>query len=144
MHLDRLCSMDLKYTSDFHLVRPYGNESGLGWGVGNGTVTGEQLSGDVQWSNQPRRRGDGVMLPNARGIISTRDGAEIIFDLTGRTVFVDRGGETVGRQLLMTLFESEDERYVWLNNKVCMTEGAIDPGTLTAHFEIYICESDLV
>jgi hypothetical protein len=144
MHLDHLCSMDLKYTSDFHLIRPYGNESGLGWGVGNGTVTGEQLSGDVQWSNQPRRRGDGVMLPNARGVISTRDGAEIIFDLTGRTVFVDRGGETVGRQLLMTLFESEDERYVWLNNKVCMTEGAIDPGTLTAHFEIYICESDLV
>jgi hypothetical protein len=63
MHVDRFCSMDLKYT-DFHMARPYGNESGLGWGGGDGTVAGEQLSGGAQWSNQPRRRGDGVMLPN--------------------------------------------------------------------------------
>jgi hypothetical protein len=63
-------SMDLRYTSDFHLVRPYGNESGVGWGVGDGTVAGERLSGSTQWSNQPRR--------------------------PGRTVFVERDGATVG------------------------------------------------
>jgi hypothetical protein len=143
VRLDPLCTMDLRYTSDFHLVRPYGNESGLGWGVGDGTVAGERLSGSTQWSNQPRRRGDGVMLPNARGVITTSESAEVFFDLTGRTVFVERDGATVGRQLLMTLFESEDERFAWLNNKVCMTEGAIDPERLTAHFEVYLCESDL-
>lgn len=144
MHIDRLCSMDLRYTSDFHLARPYGNESGLGWGVGDGNVSGERLSGDVRWSNQPRRRGDGVMLPNARGVVSTPERAEVFFDLTGRTVFVDRDGENIGRQLLMALFETEHERYAWLNNKVCVVEGAIDPERLTAHFEIYVCESDLV
>jgi hypothetical protein len=73
MHVDRFCGMDLKYTSDFHMARPYGNESGLGWGIGDGTVTGERL-----------------------------------------------------------------------NNKVCMTEGAIDPRTATMHLEVYTCESDLV
>jgi len=143
MHIDRLCGMDLRYTSDFHLARPYGNESGLGWGIGSGTATGEGFSGEVHWSNQPRRRGDGTMLPNARGVITTDDGAEIFFDLTGRTVFTDSDGEPVGCQLLMTLFESEDERYAWLNNKVCMTEGAIDPRTGTMHLEVYTCESDL-
>lgn len=141
MHVDPLCVMELDYTSDFHLVRPYGNESGIGWGVGDGTVTGERLSGDVQWSNHPRRRGDGVMLPNARGVITTAEGAEVFFDLTGRTVFVEKDGGTVGRQLLMTLFESEDERYAWLNTKVCMTEGVIGE---TVHFEVFLCESDLV
>ncbi len=143
MHIDRFCGMDLRYTGDFHLARPYGNESGLGWGIGSGTATGEGFSGEVHWSNQPRRRGDGTMLPNARGVITTADGAEIFFDLTGRTVFTDSDGEPVCRQLLMTLFESEDERYTWLNNKVCMTEGAIDPRTGTMHLEVYTCESDL-
>ena len=144
MQVERLCSMDWAYTGDFHLARPYGNESGLGWGIGRGTVTGERLSGDVQWSNQPRRRGDGSMLPQARGVIGTPDGAEIFVDLTGRTVFVEQDGQTLGRQLLMTLFESEDERYYWLNNTVCMTEGAINPAEGTAHFEVYLCQSDLV
>ncbi len=142
MHVDRFCSMDLRYTGDFHMARPYGNESGLGWGVGDGTVTGGRLSGDALWSNQPHRRGDGAMLPNARGVITTHEGAEVLFDLTGRTVFVDRDGELVGRQLLMALFESEDERYSWLNNKVCMAEGTIDPRVLTVHIEVYTCESD--
>ena len=143
MRLHRLCAMDLKYVGGFHLARPYGDESGLGWGLGDGTVSGEQLSGDVHWSNQPRRRGDGAMLPDARGVITNADGAEIFFDLTGRTVWLERDGSRVGRQLLMTLFESEDDRYSWLNNTVCMAEGVIDPETLVVHFEIHLCESEL-
>ena len=121
MRLDPLCSMHLKYTSQSHLVRPYGTQAGDGWGVGDGTVSGEQHSGTVQWSNQPQRRGDGVMLPNARGVITTPDDAEVLFDLTGRTVFVERDGESVGRQLLLTLFTSESPQYAWLNNQVCIT-----------------------
>jgi hypothetical protein len=144
MRLERLCTMDLAYVGGFHLVRPYGNESGIGWGIGEGTVSGDRVEGAVRWSNQPRRRGDGAMLPNARGVITTSDGAEIIFGLTGRTVWVEREGSEVGRQLLMTLFESEDERYAWLNNTVCMAEGVIDPETLVVHFEIHLCESELV
>ncbi len=118
MRLERLCTMELKYNGGFHLIRPYGGDSGTGWGVGEGTVTGDRLAGQAQWSNQPERRGDGVMLPNARGVIKTPDDAEVIFHLTGRTVFVERDGQSAGRQLLMTLFESEDQRYAWLNNKV--------------------------
>jgi hypothetical protein len=136
--------MELAYTGDYHLVRPYGNESGLGWGVGDGTVSGERLAGSVQWSNQPRRRGDGAMLPNARGVITTADGAEVFFSLTGLTVFVSKGDTEVGSQLLMTLFESEHERYSWLNSKLCMTEGVIDPRAGTSHFEVHICTNDLI
>ena len=144
MHIDHLCTMDLQYTGDFHLARPHGDESGLGWGTGEGSVAGSTLAGSAMWSNQPSRRGDGAMLPNARGVIATPDGAEVFFDLTGRTVFIDQQGPAVGRQLLMTLFTSEDGRYAWLNDKVCMAEGKIDPQTRSAHFEVYLVESDLV
>jgi len=48
MRLEPLCAFDLHYTSDFHLTRPYGNESGTGWGVGDGRVTGERTPPAVQ------------------------------------------------------------------------------------------------
>ncbi|GAC1510458.1 MAG: hypothetical protein NVS1B3_13120 [Candidatus Dormibacteraceae bacterium] len=143
MRLEHLCSMDLKYVGGFHLLKPYGNESGLGFGVGEGTASGDRLSGTVQWSNHPRRRGDGVMLPNARGLITTRDGAEVLFDLAGRTVWVDLHGKPAGRQLLLTLFETADERYAWLNNTACIAEGVIDQATLVMHLDIHLCKSDL-
>ena len=143
MRLEPLCAFDLHYTSDFHLTRPYGNESGTGWGVGDGRVTGKRLTGTAQWSNQPARRGDGAMLPNARGVVATDDGAEVVFDLTGRTVFVDRDGEEVGRQLLLVLLESEDGRYAWLNNAVCVGDGVISAVTMTMHLDVFQCVSEL-
>ncbi len=48
----------------------------------------------------------------------------------------------MGRQLLMTLFESEDDRYRWLNDTVCMTEGAIDPVAKVMHMEVAICRPE--
>ena len=144
MRLERLCSMDLRYVGEVHVVRPYGNEAGLAFGTGLGTVEGERLSGAVTWSNHPTRRGDGTMLPNARAAIRTDDDAVVMLDLTGRTVFVEAAGQTVGRQLLLALFESEDERYAWLNDAVCVAEGAIDGETFVSHFEIHVCHSDLV
>jgi Protein of unknown function (DUF3237) len=143
MRLEPLCAFDLHYTSDFHLARPYGNESGVGWGIGDGRVTGEGLTGTAQWSNQPNRRGDGSMLPDARGVITTDDGVEVLFGLTGRTVFVERDGQEVGRQLLMVLLESEDGRYAWLNHTVCVGEGVIDPVMLTMHMEVFQCVGDM-
>jgi Protein of unknown function (DUF3237) len=143
MRIDPLCRMELAYAGDFHLARPYGNEGGVGWGVGNGVVTGERLGGTAQWSNQPSRRGDGVMLPNARGVIATPDGAEVIFDLTGRTVFVERDGQEVGRQLLTVMFESEDPRYAWLNNTVCVGDGVIDPVALTVQLQVFVLTSEV-
>jgi hypothetical protein len=143
MRLDPLCTMELRYTGDFHVVRPYGNEAGIGWGMGEGVVTGERLGGVAQWSNQPARRGDGVMLPNARGVIATSEDAEVMFDLTGRTVFIERNGEEVGRQLLTVMFESENDRYAWLNNTVCVGDGLIDPVALTARIEIFTLTSEL-
>jgi hypothetical protein len=89
---------------DFVLVRPYGNREGAGYGEGDGTASGARLNGAVRWVTHPRRRSDGAMLPDAHGVIQTRDGALVMFSLHGRTIWVPTGGTTVDRQLLVTMF----------------------------------------
>jgi hypothetical protein len=76
------------------------------------------------------------MLPNVRGVISTTDDAEVMLEMTGRTVF--EGG--VGHQLLCTLFESEHAPYTWLNDVVCVAQGRIEMGILESVIEVYVCE----
>lgn len=49
----------------------------------------------------------------------------------------------VGRQLLTVMFESEDDRYTWLNNAVCVGDGLIDPIAFTARIEIFTLRSEL-
>jgi hypothetical protein len=74
------------------------------------------------------------MLPNVRGLITTDDGASIVFELRGRTVFAD--GDPAGRQHLVGWFEAGDDRYRWLNDEVCIAEGRIDDDGM--HIRVYL------
>jgi hypothetical protein len=105
----------------YTIVSPYGSEEGIAYGEGRGTATG-RIGGTVVWSNYPRRRTDGRMLPNVRGLITTQDGASILFEFRGRTIFE---GDEPGRQNLVGWFESDHESYRWLNDLVCIAEGGI-------------------
>jgi hypothetical protein len=58
----------------YAIVSPYGSDEGIGYGEGHGTATG-LVEGSVVWANYPRRRSDGRMLPDVRGLITTTDGA---------------------------------------------------------------------
>ena len=145
MRLDLLGEMELVYRDSsfgekFILTRPFGGEEGSGYGEGEGTIKGERINGTLHWVNHPHRRSDGSMLPDAHGIIKTADGAIVFFAMQGRTVWV---GET-GRQLLSVTFESQDERYKWLNNTYCVLEGAIDSVALKMRSRVYECITDLV
>jgi uncharacterized protein DUF3237 len=110
----------------YAIVSAYDSAEGIGYGEGRGTATG-QVEGTVVWSNFPRRRTDGRMLPDLRGLIRTHDGASILFELRGRTVFV---GDKPGRQSLVVWFESDHENYRWLNDVVCIAEGQISAGSM--------------
>jgi Protein of unknown function (DUF3237) len=113
----------------YAIVSAYGGDEGIGYGEGRGTATG-RVEGSVVWSNYPRRRSDGRMLPNTRGLITTPDGAAIMFELRGRTVFGDDG---LGRQNLVGWFESDHESYRWLNDVVCIAEGTIGAEGMEIH-----------
>jgi hypothetical protein len=146
MQLEFICDMELTYRDEpltgkkFLLVRPYGGEAGSAYGEGDGTVTGPRIQGTMRWVNHPRRRSDGIMLPDAHGIIVTHDQALILFTLQGRTVFE----EGAGKQLLSVLFEAEAEAYRWLNTTFCVLEGVIDGQRLSMRAKVYACRSDLV
>jgi hypothetical protein len=128
VRLEPVSVFRLSYEEDARIAAPgyaivsaYGGDEGIGYGEGRGTATGG-IEGDVVWSNYPRRRSDGQMLPNARGLITTADGGAILFELRGRTIFGDDG---LGRQNLVGWFESDHESYRWLNDVVCIAEGMI-------------------
>jgi hypothetical protein len=145
MILEHLCEMELGYRGPFELVKPYGGEEGSGYGEGGGIVLGDKMAGQVRWVNHPRRRSDGRMLPDAGGIVRTRDGANVMFQMQGRTVFkVDEKGDQKGGQLLWILFESADEQYLWLNAALCVIEGMIDPQTGRMKFNVYACVNELI
>lgn len=78
------------------------------------------------------------MLPNLHGVVQTHDGAIVMFSLQGRTFF---DGDT-GKQLLLTLFEAEDERYQWLSRSFCVLEGLIDRERYAMRARVYACQHE--
>ena len=142
MRLEPLCEVELGYTSEFILVQPYGGEEGSGYGEGEGTLSGERLSGTVRWVNHPHRRNDSAMLPDTHGIIRTPDDATILFSFQGRTMWSEDGSK--GGQALRVLFESDHDRYKWLNEVLCVLEGVIDPERLVMQARAYVCVNELL
>jgi Protein of unknown function (DUF3237) len=80
------------------------------------------LSARYRAANFPRRRVDGVLEPSFRGVLETDDGATILFRWDGLTRTTPSGK----RELLGTMFHvTDDERYGWLNDRVCAVEGEV-------------------
>ena len=145
MRLEHLCEMELAYRSEslyqgkFVVARPYNSQEAEAYGEGDGWVKGERLKGTARWVNHPHCRSDGVWLPNLHGVIQTEDGAGVLFSLRGRTKFMADGK---GNQLLTVIFETEDERYQWLNDSICVLEGIIEGFAM--HAQVFQCLNELV
>ena len=151
MRLVHLCDMTLDYEGAPAMVRPYSGQEGTVFGAGAGVASGERLHGTVKWFNYAHRRSDGVMLPTMTGAVTTDDGATILFTMQGRTNFTvtGEGARQTGNQLFSVFFETEDERFRWLNTVVCVMEGmlgsvGITPPRQMGPARVYICENELL
>ncbi len=82
-----------------------------------------RLTGRVRAANYPRQRPDRTVTPDFRGAIETDDGAVIVFSWQGY------GRERDGsRQLLGSITHlSDDARYLWLNDAMCVLTGEVRP-----------------
>jgi hypothetical protein len=75
-------------------------------------------------ANYPRRRTDGTLTPDFRGVLEADDGATILFSWQG----LARAGEGGRRELVGSITHvSDDERYRWLNDRVCAVAGEVRP-----------------
>jgi Protein of unknown function (DUF3237) len=86
-----------------------------------------RISGPMRGANHPRRRGDGTFCPDFHGVICTDDGATVLFQFGGYGRAYPQGA----RQIVCWLTHvSDDERYRWLNDVVCVGTGEVRPDRL--------------
>ena len=113
---------------------------GRGFLLAEGRSTG-LLSARYRAANFPRRRSDGALVPEFRGVLETDDGAVILFEWQGLAVLGDSGM----RQLLGSLVHTTDDpRYRWLNDRVCAVEGEVRPRTDGSGFDVVLEVSEMV
>jgi hypothetical protein len=84
------------------------------------------INGRFRGANYPRRRSDGTFRPDFRAVIETDDGATIMFEWHG----YGRAHPVGRRQVVGAIFHSsDDERYVRLNDVVCVCAGEVRAST---------------
>ena len=124
--------------------RPYGcrtgDEEALGFGHGDGVVSGE-IEGKLVWANYPRRRQDGVWTPNLRGMTTTRDGNDLLLSIHGQSVREHASGD---RRAILARVEltTEAEPYRWLNTCFVVGEGEIDEEHENWWLDSYVCVNE--
>ena len=91
--------------------------------IAEGRSTG-RLSARYRAANFPRRRVDGALVPEFRGVLETDDGAAILFEWAGLAVLTPTG---MRRLLGSITHTTSDERYRWLNDRVGAVEGEVRP-----------------
>ena len=139
MRLEPFCRVSMRYrASSWH--RPYAGEEGLGFGQGDGEVSGE-LDGALVWANYPRRREDGVWTPNLRGTITTRGGDELLVSIHGQSIEQDAPGS---RRVILARIEltTEGERWRWLNTCFLVGEGEIDEDSEEWWLDVFVCVNE--
>lgn len=152
MRATHLCDLNLAQASGAVLVQPYGGEEGTVFGHGDGVAEGARLRGAVTWFNFAHRRSDATMQPHIRGVITTHDGAAILFEMRGRVRWVATADGPLGDQLMRATFETADERYRWLNDAFCVFEGKIRLPRIGAEggpvrvgsAHVYLCANELL
>ena len=141
MRLEQLCEFVLSY--DDHgltVVKPFAGHEGQAFGTGTGEVTGERLSGTVRWANYPRMTDDGVLLPDARGLITTAEGP-VLFEFHGSSIPLSPGS-TTRRVSAAVVFRTDAETHRWLNHAVVVQQGTIDFTTMKVGLPTYLCLPD--
>jgi Protein of unknown function (DUF3237) len=94
-----------------------------------------RLSARYRAANFPRRRVDGALEPEFRGVLETDDGASILIRWDGLASLTPSGM----RALLGAMHHtSDDERYRWLNDRVCAVEGEVRPRPEGTGFDVVL------
>ena len=145
MQLDDLYRVTFTTPESWTVTRPGGDGAAKGaegqsFLIAEGRAEG-RLSARYRAANYPRRRADGALEPSFRGVLETNDGATILFQWDGLATMTPSGM----RQLLgMIQHVTDDDRYAWLNDRVCTVEGEVRPRTVGDGFDVVLAVSLMV
>jgi hypothetical protein len=101
-----------------------------------------RLSARLRGANFPRRRADGTLTPDFRGVLETDDGATVLYAWHG----YGREGRDGGAHELVgsVTHETGDPRYSWLNTAVCALAGEVRPRADGAGFDVVYEVAEIV
>ena len=139
--------LELLYTVTFTTPEAWSVEVAADAGIegrsfllAEGRSTG-RLSAHYRAANFPRKRPDGALIPEFRGVLETDDGGAILFEWQGLAVLTDSGM----RRLLGSLVHTTDDpRYRWLNDRLCAVEGEVRPRRDGSGFDVVLEVSEMV
>jgi Protein of unknown function (DUF3237) len=132
--LEHLFDAELVYRSGMEPLAEDGEGELIG--SGDGTVTGPALAGRLAWTLF-ERPGKLVCAMNPIAVIETAEGGHVRIEARG---FARRENEASRRwAVAATLrFESEHERYRWLENAIGVWEGEFDAEAHRARYRAYL------
>ena len=117
-----------------------GGSEGQSFLIAEGRVAG-RVNARYRAANFPRRRGDGALVPEFRGVLETDDGATILLSWDGLATLTASGMRRLAGSLTHL---TDDERYAWLNDTVCALTGEVRPRPEGAGFEVILEVAELV
>jgi hypothetical protein len=79
-----------------------------------------------------------VLLPALDGAIATDDGARLVFSSTGLGRKEDDGRRF--RAVLAMTLESDDERYAWANESLCIADATVTGRRVEMHVHRLVAE----
>ncbi len=98
-------------------------------------------SARLRGANFPRRRADGTLTPDFRGVLETDDGATILYSWHG----YGRKGEGGAGELVGSITHTTgDRRYAWLNTAVCTLVGEVRPREVGPGFDVVYEVAEIV
>ena len=135
MQLEDLYRVTFTTPESWTVTRPGADGvEGQSFLIAEGRAEG-RLSARYRAANYPRRRADGALEPSFRGVLETDDGAAILFQWEGLATMTPTGM----RQLLgMIQHVTDDDRYAWLNDRVCALEGEVRPRAEGDGFDVVL------
>ena len=140
MRLEPLYRCTFAPTESWHVeLNGGGGTEGQGFLLVEGRAEG-RLSARLRAANYPRQRTDGTLTPEFHGVLETEDRATILFAWRGYGVAPEGGS----RRLLGSITHlSDDDRYRWLNEVMCVLAGEVRPRDGGA-FDVVLEVSELV
>jgi Protein of unknown function (DUF3237) len=117
-----------------------GGSEGQSFLIAEGRVAG-RVNARYRAANFPRRRVDGSLVPEFRGVLETDDGATILFNWNGLATLTASGMRRLAGSLTHL---TDDERYAWLNDTVCALTGEVRPLPEGEGFEVILEVAELV